>query len=100
MASPEARKCECTTALQKHRSQNPGSEPSAGRMYYGATEQEDEEGRRTRRRRSRRRRSLSKKQNLTQGVRKNNKSLFWDMDIGFQTFGPGSREEISRRIRI
>ena len=34
---------ECTTALQSHRSQNPGSEPSAGRMYYGATEQEDEE---------------------------------------------------------
>ena len=28
------------------------------------------------------------------------KSLFWDLDIGFQTFGPGPREEILRRIRI
>ena len=27
-------------------------------------------------------------------------SLFLDLDSGFQTFGAGSRKEISRRIRI
>ena len=29
-----------------------------------------------------------------------NKSLFWDLHIGFQTFEAGSGAEISRRIRI
>ena len=29
-----------------------------------------------------------------------NKSVFWDLDFGFQTFGASSREEISRRIWI
>ena len=37
MASSEVRKCECTTAPQGQESQNPGSEPSVGRVYYGAT---------------------------------------------------------------
>ena len=31
---------------------------------------------------------------------KNTKLGFLDLDFGFQTFGPGSREEISHRIRI
>ena len=35
IASPEARKNLNTTNLQRHRSQNPGSEPSVGRVYCG-----------------------------------------------------------------
>ena len=31
---------------------------------------------------------------------KHKKSVFLDLDIGFHTFEAGSREEISRRIRI
>ena len=38
IASPEARKSECTTAPHAQIAASPGAEPSAGRMYYGATE--------------------------------------------------------------
>ena len=35
---------ECTTAPQRQIGASPGAEPSAGRMYYGATEAREERG--------------------------------------------------------
>ena len=76
IASPEARKVECTTAPQSHASASPGAEPNAGRMYYGATVthslvQGEQGGGEEERRRGEGDAGVKyNKQNLTQGVRK------------------------------